>query len=280
MRALAALAVVLVTTAPAFADARKVLVLPLDGDANIEIRTKLTASMQRLARVLDGDVQVGGQGFADTAAVVGCDPLQPACAEEVRVALGVDELVYGTASGEPTGVAIVVAVKRTNGQEPREVVATLASTDTPERVEPSLLPLFNNGPIEPPPPLETPPPGETLPAATAAPVDHRKRNIAIACLAGGGALFVIGVLSWSAASDLQDQIDASNPTTVEQFEALNDLEDRATSRAWLGNLLVLGGLALGGYGGYTLYQDRKGRTVTVAPVVTNDGAAVRLRGAW
>lgn len=280
MRALLALAVVLAATSPALADARKVLVLPLDGDANAEIRTKLTASVQRLARVLDGDVQVGGQGFADTAAVVGCDPSMTACAEEVRVALGVDELVYGTASGEPTGVAIVVAVKRTNGEEPREVVATFASTDAPEKVEPSLLPLFNTGPIEPPSPIETTPPVDTVPQGPTAPVDNRKRNIAIACLAGGGAMFVIGLLSWSAASDLQGQIDDFTPTTVAQFEMLKDLEDRATSRAWIGNLLVLGGLALGGYGGYTLYKDRQGRTVTVAPVATNDGAAVRLMGAW
>jgi hypothetical protein len=280
MRLGVALAAVIAMTAPALADERKVLVLPLDGDASVEIRTKLTASVQRLARVLDGDVQVGGQGFADTAAVVGCDPSQAACAEEVRVALGVDELVYGTASGEPTGVAIVVAVTRTNGTEPREVVATLASTDSPEKVEPSLLPLFNNGPIEAPPPIEPPPPIETPPPERSAPVDHRKRNVAIACIAGGSALFVIGLLSWSAASDLQDQIDDFQPMTVAQFETLKELEDRATSRAWIGNLLVLGGLALGGYGGYALYKDRQGRSATVAPVVTSDGAAVRLMGAW
>src|SRR5215208_6700504 len=93
-RPILAILVGLALTSSAVAGPHKVLVLPLDGDAAPELRAKYSASVQRLARTLDGKVTPGDVTFTDTATAIGCDPKTPKCAEDVRATLGVDELVY------------------------------------------------------------------------------------------------------------------------------------------------------------------------------------------
>lgn len=160
----------------AAAEPGKVLVLPLDGDADPELRARYSASVQRLARTLGGKVVSGDVTFTDTATAIGCDPQVPACAEDVRATLGVDELVYGTVVKE--GGKLVLTVRRTTkGQPRREVSAKVEASDAPDRVEPELLPLFReaSGSGEPAAPLgaEAPPQEETpLP-----PPPHRRRAI-------------------------------------------------------------------------------------------------------
>ena len=204
-----ALVVVLALAAQAIAGPNKVLVLPIDGDADPAIRTKLTASVQKLARIIDGQVRPGGTSFAETAAAVGCDPLTPECAENVRTTLGVDELVYGTANVQQGQVTVVVR-RKVKDAPPREVTTTLAIADSPERLEPVLFPLFSGtGPIEP---VKTPTDGklpdaklpdvqlpdgkrpdgsEPLPAPK--PRATRERNLGIAATAGGGVLVLAGL---------------------------------------------------------------------------------------
>ncbi|HMG56230.1 MAG TPA: hypothetical protein VK601_22175, partial [Kofleriaceae bacterium] len=85
-------------TAPAAAAVHKVLVLPVDGALDPATRGKLTAELARLARGLDGQVATGSATFADTALAVGCEPRAASCADEVMATLGVDELVWATAT--------------------------------------------------------------------------------------------------------------------------------------------------------------------------------------
>lgn len=277
VRAAAALLVAL-AVGTASAAPRKILVLQVEGTTDEPTRTRLTASVVRLSRVLDGTVQSGDTTFSDTAAAVGCDAASPACAEVVRTTLGVDELVYGTATAEGGGTVLVV--RRVAGNSaPREVTVTLAPREPPERAEPSLLALFSTAPITPAG-SETPAP--VPPEATPAPLvdtpsrSRRDRNWGIAAATGGATMFLIGLAMWSSASSLQADIDNADTDSYQDFQRLREIEDKASSRAWGGNLLVLGGLALGGYGGWLIYKDRKAQRAMVTPVPIEGGAAVTL----
>jgi len=280
-RAIAVLCL-LVLELPVLAGPRRVLVLPLDGNADVATRQKLTASVQRLARVIDGTVQPGDTTFAETAAAVGCDPAVPSCADDVRKTLNVDELVYGTATVESGKITIVVR-RKAKGAEPREIRTTIATSDSPARVEPALLPLFSASvttttvtePVEPPvePPVTQPPIEQTAPAQDQprTPMSNDKK-FGIAAVAGGGLLFVFGLASWGSASSVNDQIDKHDTDSFEDFQELQELESRAKTRAWAGNILVVAGLALGGYGGYLLWRDHKAK-LTVAPTPVEGGGA-------
>src|SRR5262249_50069914 len=119
----AAIVVGLVLTSSALAAPRKVLVLPLEGDADPEARAKYSAEMQRLARTLPGKVTLGDVAFTDTATAIGCDPKVPKCAEDVRATLGVEELIYGTATKED-GKTVLVVHRIARGKPPREAQTT------------------------------------------------------------------------------------------------------------------------------------------------------------
>ncbi|MEJ7600980.1 MAG: hypothetical protein WKG01_23945 [Kofleriaceae bacterium] len=265
---------------PAIAGPRRVLVLPLDGSADAPTRARLTTSVQRLARVIDGIVLPGDTTFAETAAAVGCDPQVPACADDVRRTLGVDELVYGTANVDQSRITIVLR-RKAKGAAARDVTATVSITDTPERVEPALLPLFSvstapvtTEPVLVPAPVvgepAQPPP---LPQPTERKPMSRDRKFGIAAVAGGGLLVLFGLAAWSSASSVNDQIDNHDTADYQDFLDLQELESRASTRAWAGNVLVLGGLALGAYGGWLLWRDRD-RQLTVTPAPIPGGAAV------
>ena len=139
--ALAALTIITMMTTQVLAGPRSVQVLPIDGNADAATRKKITASVQKLARVIDGKLELGTTTFADTAAAVGCDPATPSCAESVRTTLDVDELVYGTATMQ-NGQVMVVVRRKAAGSAPREQMASMSAQDSPDRIEPTLLPLF------------------------------------------------------------------------------------------------------------------------------------------
>ena len=288
-RAIAVLCTFVLLELPVLAAPRRVLVLPIDGNADAATRQKLTTSVQRLARVIDGTVQPGDTTFAETAAAVGCDPKVPSCADDVRTTLGVDELVYGTANAEQGKVTIIVR-RKAKDVALREVTTTMVATDSADKVEPALLPLFSatgtttttvTEPVEPiTPPVTDPSQPTTDPSQ---PTTDRQREpmstdkkYAIAAITGGGLLFVFGLASWASASSVNDQIENHDTDDFDDFQELEELESRAKTRAWAGNLLVLAGLALGGYGGYLLWRDHKSK-LTVAPTpVDGGGAALTL----
>lgn len=302
------LVALLVASTVVHAGPRKVLVLPLEGNANPALRAKLSASIGRLARVVDGEVTAGKTTLADTAAAAGCDPSTPACIESVRKMLGVDELVYGSANVERGQVTIVVH-RTGHKQGPKHLSTTIAATDPADRADPALLPLFTGAaavdppadppvedpvepkepdqpeenPLDPAQPVEPPPvEDKPLPDVPSQP-SSRDRNIGIATAVGGGAMLLIGFALWSSASSLQDEIDGHPTVTRADFAELEDIEGRASTRAWVGNLAVVGGLALGGYGGYLLWRDRKARrsaVVTPRPTENAPGVLLLLRGRW
>jgi hypothetical protein len=287
---LAALAAVLVLCALAgatAADPGRVLVLPLDGDAAPAIRTRYSASVQRLARTLGGTLSAGDATFTDTATAIGCDPKAPTCAEDVRATLGVDELVYGTVTKQ--NGQLVLTVRRTaKGKPRREVSTTFSASDSAESAEPAILPLFHDarpGPAEgtavkdpakqgPAEGTPNPNPNPTEPERPSG--SRRDRTLGIAAAAGGGTMLLISLALWASASGLESDI-ANHPIeTVADFQQLSAIEDTASARAWTGNVMFVAGLAVGGLGGWLLYRDRKAHRAVVAPAPMADGAGVTL----
>ena len=254
--------------AVAAADPHRVIVLPLDGNADAAVRTKLSASVEKLAHHIDGTVTTGDTTFAETAAAVGCDATAPGCADTVMTTLSVDEIVYGTAT-TTNGQTTVVVRRASKGSAPQE--ATVA-TDAPEQLETGVGTLFPGAKEQPPPPTTTAPPPDQ-PWST-------DKKIGVLGTAGGGALLLVGLLLWNSASDLQAQIDHHPTDSPGDFKDLTSLESSASTRAGIGNFAVLLGVAGVGVGAYFLYRDYRAGSVTVTPAPVDHGAGVTIGGRW
>jgi hypothetical protein len=228
--------------------AGNVMVLPTDGDADAALRTGITSSLEKVRKTDEGDVKVGGTTFAETAAAAGCDPGAPACAETVRTTLGVDELVYAMATTKD-GQVVVVVRKKVKGKDPEEVTTTIAPTDPADKIEPAITPLIGKGVVVTCPDNAVPGPDGKCPEKLL-PIPPKQprpyRNYAILAGIGASVLLLSGFAMWSSESKLQGEIDdAPPPTTVDEFTALKDKEDRASSRAWFGNFLVASSIGVG-----------------------------------
>lgn len=295
-------ALVALVTAIAFltsvaAGPRKVLVLPLDGDAPAEQRAQLDESVQAMARdKIAGDITVGDTTFEETAAAVGCDAHDPACAETVRSTLSVDELVYGSATVQD-GKTTVTVYRVTQGAPPTPQITVIGATEPGTQAEPGLEPVFTGeGTGEGSVGSDTAGSGSELGAGTevgggpaaegASPrsnfFDTRERKLGVGLAGGGVIALVIGLSLWASKSDLQEQIDRHATRTYADFQDLAALEDRAGSRALWGNLMVGLGLALGGAGTYYLYKDHENRSTTLAPAPVESGTGLTLvfAGRW
>jgi hypothetical protein len=260
---------------------RKVLVLPVDGNAPAAQRTSIDAEISSLAKAnMDGDVTAGDTTFADTATAVGCSAADAECAQTVIKTLSVDELVYGTATTE-NGTTTVTIHRVAKGEEPREQVMTLTETSTGEEANAGMQPLFSRTPVEPEVgsgsgsselPVEQPTPKSFF--------DSRERKLGVGLGAAGVTCLVIGFSLWSSAGHLQNQIDSHPTTTLAQLRDLHDLEDRAGSKALWGNVFVVLGVGLAGTGAYYLYTDHKNRNTVITPAPTDGGAQVVIGGSW
>jgi hypothetical protein len=296
----------LFATWTATAGGRKVIVLPLEGNADAPLRGKLAQVVLKAVRANGGDVSSGNTTFAETAAAVGCDPTTPACGDTVITTLGVDEVVFGTAS-TANGQTTVTVTRIVKGQMRKDQTFVLAASDAPDKADAQVRALYG---------ATTPPPTgsgsavvdigsagsaaagsdvteggsgsgsgsaeKTNPGAETSFFDTRERKMGFGFAAGGAVAIVIGLALWSSESSLQDQINNTNPTTSADVAALRDKEDRASAYAWEGNILILLGLAAGGVGAYYLYTDHQNRsaTATITPIDHGTGAALVVGGRW
>jgi len=280
----------------ATAGPHKVLVLPLDGNAPAAQRSKLNASVVKMAKKnLAGDVTVGDTTFAETAAAVGCDPQSSACAQTVLTTLSVDEIVFGTATKEGKSTKIVVKRVQKGGSDPQTAETTIAASDSADKAEPGLEAAFTEPkPAEPPPPpplegsgsgsavVQEPPKERPRPARGIAFFDTKERIMGVAFGAGGVVAIIIGISFWMGKQDLQSQIDDHPTNTLNDFQALEDLEDQASDKALWGNVFFGLGLVLGGASAYMFYRDSKNREAAVSaqPTETGTGAVITYGGRW
>jgi hypothetical protein len=280
--ALALFVVGFVLLASVAAGPRKVLVLPVGGNAPAAQRTSIDTEILSLAKAnMDGDITAGDTTFADTATAVGCSADDAECAQTVIKTLSVDELVYGTATTE-NGTTTVTVHRVAKGEAARDQVTTLTETSTSEETNAGMQPLFSRTPVEP----EV---GSGSGSGSAVVVerprpksffDSRERKLGVGLGAAGVACLVVGFSLWSGAGRLQQQTDGHPTTSLAQLRDLHDLEDRAGSKALWGNVFVLLGVGLTGTGAYYLYTDHKNRSTVVTPAPTDGGAQVVIRGRW
>jgi hypothetical protein len=283
---------------PAAAAPHKILVLPADGTADAATRAKLTTQLAKLAKGLDGQVATAEATFADTALAVGCDPQAPGCSDAVIATLGVDELVWATATKDSGQVKVVVR-RASKGAATREVSTTIVAGDSADRIDAGIAPLFtpastttepagkpaappSGKPAAPPPDAPVAPPtgpGEIVLepiAASGPPGEYRDRNVGIAFATGGGVALVLGLALWASYSSLQDSIDSHPTNNHSDFHDLQSLEDRAATYAIAGDFLVLAGLAAGGLGTYYLYRSYNQHRIAVTPAPIGNGAGLTL----
>lgn len=262
---------------------RKVLVLPVDGNADAGLRGKLTAVVQDLAKSVPGELTNGDTTFAETASAVGCDPNKPACVDTVLGTLAVDEVVWGTATQNVDGSTTLVVKRATKGTPPHEQTAILAQTDQPDAVSSRIAPIFG----VPAPATAGSGSGSAEPAGSAAPVapapvvpwsDQKKLGVGLAV--GGAALVIVGVALWASESGVQSDINAAPDRTAADIQALKDLESKAQGYAWGGNIAMVLGLGAGGYGAYLLYKDHKEHTTLTPAPAPGGGVSFVLRGHW
>ena len=283
--------VVVALAAPAAAARHRILVLPVEGTADAATRGKLTGQLARLARSLDGQVATGSATFADTALAVGCDPRAPDCSDEVMATLGVDELVWASATRDGGRIRLVVR-RAARGSAPREVSTVFASGETDERITAGIAPVFAPpgelgraaapAPPSPAAAAEAAPTAVplTVPADAAAPLpeqpsDRRDRTIGFACAGGGALSLAFGLALWASYASLQDQIDHHAVRTPADFQDLHALEGSASNRAIAGDVFVVAGLVAGGVGAYYLIRDHR-RHVVVAPAAVPGGAGMTI----
>jgi hypothetical protein len=266
---------------------RKVQVMPVDGNADPALRSKLDKVVQKLAHSISGKVLHSTTSFSDAAMAVGCDPSTPACVDTVMTTLGADELVWGTATTD-NGQTTLVVRRATKGVPPTEQTTTLGAGDPPEKAEDGLKPLFGAvTAIGPGSGAEAGSASEGSGAGSALPPEpskpwSREKKLGIGFVAGGGAALVVGFALWAKTSNLQAQIDGSNPRSYSDILALKSTENTANTYAWVGNAMVIVGAAAGGIGAYYLWKDHKNGSTTIAPVPADQGTGATLvvRGQW
>jgi hypothetical protein len=268
--------------APAAAARHKILVLPVEGTADAATRGRLTAGLVRLARSLDGQVATGNATFADTALAVGCDPRAPGCRDEVMATLGVDELVWATATSDRGQVRLTVR-RATRRGAAREVSTVFAADEPEDRITAGIAPVFSSdaAPLVPATgsePASAPAIADPVAAPPAPPAplrDRRDRTLGIALAAGGGVGVALGLSLWASYASLQDQIDHHALRTLADFREVRSLEDSASTRAIAGDLCLVAGLIAGGFGAYFLVRDHR-RAVVVAPAALPGGGALTI----
>lgn len=312
-RAVVIALVVLVNAA--HADPRQVLVLRSEGTADVASRMSVDTHVLRLAKSIAGKVEAGDITLTEAAAAVGCNSSDAACKDDVLATLGVDEIVATTVTSTPSGLNVTVR-RISKGSAPNAAQTTLASANAPDAkmnadigpifgvrlaattlAEPATTPEPQPLPVEPTPTAQPAPPvspadassapisetvtaaptGAVAPAAVEGKAPSRRwQKIGMGVGAG---MVVLGMVMWAQAAGVQSDIDAAEPTTHAEYQALKDLERRGDDLAGGGNFFFLGGAILGGVSTY--YFVKKGRAAAtqnarVAPAVFPHGAGVTL----
>jgi hypothetical protein len=287
----------------AAADPHKLLVMQPEGRADAALRARIDAAIVKLAVAAEPQASGGELTFTDAATAVGCKPEAAACKDEVLDMLAVDEIVISTVTPKPGGVEIAVQ-RIARGGAAREASMLLATGAPPDKLD-GIAPLFADTPpasrpaapaiAAPPPssePAAIPPPIAATATATApqpAPAEPPtvvvdqpgtgNRRLELLGMGGGAGMLVFGLVLWSAASGVQDDINNAPTRTRQDLMNLRDLESRGDTYAALGNVFAITGLVVGGVATYLYIRDRRAGTTTTArltPTLLDHGAGLVL----
>lgn len=249
-----------------------VSVAPIEGDAPAPVRDAVTAALLAYSNDHGDTASTAATSMSDAASALGCTLPDAACAESVRTTLGVDQIVWGTASGRgPTTIDLYRIDAQ--GQVTHQQTVVAAGTSSDAAVKPLLPALYGEPAIVTPPPLVAPPPVLVEPAR------NSRKPLLIAGVVGGGVFLLVGVSLWSHAGGLQDQIDSAPVRTAADIRALQDLENRADSSSTWGNIMFVSGLAVGGIATYYLVKELRHPArdkIALVPTLMPHGAGLTL----
>lgn len=251
-----------------------VSIAPMEGDAPTPVRDAVTAALLTYANEHGDTASTAATSMSDAASALGCTLPDAACAEAVRSTLGVDAIVWGTATGRgPTTIDLYRVDAHGLVTHRQTVVAAGRPSDS--AVDQILPELYGRTAAiaAADPTLVVPPPPMVEPAR-----NHRK-PLLITGVVGGSVFMLVGISLWSHASGLQDQIDSAPVRTAADIQALQDLENRADSSSRWGNIMFVSGLAVGSIATYYLVKELRRPThnkIALLPMVLPHGAGLTL----
>jgi hypothetical protein len=164
----------------ASAGPKAILVLKAEGTADQAARGTIDAQVLRLAKNIDGKVDAGEVTLTEAAAMVGCNPSETSCKDDVMATLGADEMVATTVTATPTGLNVTVR-RITKSGAPKAAQTTIPTGKQPDaKMNADIGPLFGlaaaPAPVEDtkpvataPPPPPPPPSGTTTTSAATTP---------------------------------------------------------------------------------------------------------------
>jgi hypothetical protein len=102
-------------------------VLRAEGSADAATRTSVDGQIAKLAKSLDGNIELGEITFTDAAAAVGCSGSEAQCRDEVLGMMGVDELVSTSVTAMPSGDVRILVHRIPKGSATRDAQTTVPS---------------------------------------------------------------------------------------------------------------------------------------------------------
>jgi len=288
-------ALLLVFSTVAYAGPKNVMVLKAEGTADAASRTTVETHVLRLAKHIDGKVELGDITLSDAAAAAGCNAADAGCKDEILATFAVDELVTTTVTSTSAGGLTVTVRRLQKGTSPKAAASTLPAGKVSEtKIDQDLGPLFgvglSTGPLTdrtpgtqptttttappttttttqdaPPAPIDPYATGASgsgsaaAPATEPAPADTPapSRKWQKIGMGVGAGMILISFVLWTGASGKQEEIDNAPHDSPADFKHLQDLEDEADGLAGGGNLFFIAGVALTAVSAY--YYWKKGR---------------------
>jgi hypothetical protein len=267
----------------------RVMVIPVAGTAPVglgELITDVENALATGAGRMTSNVSRATASLTETAVIVGCEPTEASCLDDVAAALNVDQLLIADVAAKGGDATIdVTAVTRDSEPVRQQFTVHAKSRDDDLRILEEAVPVMleagearKGEGKEPPPPPPPPPDGGKVVVTTPPQVSSTPLVVAGA----GGALLIAGGIFWALAGTAQDEIDSAPTGSEAELEHLADLEASARRNALAGNVLTVGGgaIVIGGLVWYYLEWRGAHSEVHVEAAPTAGGATVGIGGVW
>jgi hypothetical protein len=281
----------------------RVMVMPVGGEAPKalgKLGRDVMDALAKGARDSDAEVARADATLADTAGIVGCDPAEPACVDAVAAALNVDQLLIAEMSIYPAGgddamVEVTAVTRETQPLSQTFPVRKDSRRADLKAIREAVGRMLEEGEVRRAQAIAEPEPAEDEGAAPVRPVEAPERAVdpepvaegprrasrgPVILAVSGGVLAVVGATFWALAASAQGDVDDAPTATAADLDALVELEDRASFRAGVGNVLVVVGAVAAAAGGVWWWHDRTQRERAVTVTALPGGAGVAFGGAW
>ncbi len=289
----------------------RIVVFPADGAVPGKLKkapAAITSAVAEAARASGAQVDVAAGSTADAMTLAGCDGGQPDCLGKVAGTLDADMVVTISVAAADSGVFVDIDIGKRDAAEPVRANWILDGADLAgiqKAAAREAKKLFSGGasPTAAPAAAAEPEPEPAAPAAAPGgvadsgpgprtgdgrPAEDRPSGLgrvrwySWAAAGAGVALVAAGGVFLVGAGNKQDDIDSASPTTLDDFRALESLEDDAASQAMWGNIMVGAGIVAAGVGATLIVVQMRSSpeeepdTISLAPAAFDHGAGVSL----